>query len=84
MLERILEPEVMDDRDEAVAYGDMNHDAVNEKFAEDLVAIGELGSDCLDIGTGTALIPVVLCQKHPRHSHHGMRCIPLDAGVSTL
>lgn len=65
MLERILEPEVMDDRDEAVAYDDMNHDAVNEKFASDLVAIGELGSDCLDIGTGTALIPVVLCQKHP-------------------
>lgn len=65
MLERVLEPEVMDDRDEAVAYNDMNHDVVNEKFADDLLALGEIGSDCLDIGTGTARIPVALCKKHP-------------------
>lgn len=65
MLERVLEPEVMDDREEAVAYNDMNHDAVNDKFAEDLLALGDIGTDCLDIGTGTARIPVALCKKHP-------------------
>ena len=57
MLERVLEPEVMDDREEAVAYNDMNHDAVNDKFAEDLLALGDIGTDCLDIGTGTARHP---------------------------
>ena len=46
MLNRVLEPEVMDDRQEAVAYNDMDHRAVNERFASDLLAISNLGKDC--------------------------------------
>lgn len=63
MLNRILEPEVMDDRNEAVAYNDMDHREVNERFAADMLAIPDLGTDWLDVGTGTALIPVELCKR---------------------
>jgi ubiquinone/menaquinone biosynthesis C-methylase UbiE len=63
MVQRILEPEVMDDRDEAVAYNEMDHDAVNDLFATDLLAIPSLGTDWLDVGTGTALIPVTLSKR---------------------
>ncbi|MFN7845223.1 MAG: class I SAM-dependent methyltransferase [Pirellula sp.] len=63
MLNRVLEPEVMDDQREAVTYNDMDHRAVNERFASDLLAIPNLGTDWLDVGTGTALIPVELCRR---------------------
>ena len=63
MLTRVLEPEVMDDRDEAVEYNDMDHTEVNRNFVTDLLAAGALGTDCLDLGTGTALIPIELCQR---------------------
>ena len=63
MLNRVLEPEVMDDRDEAVEYNDMDHGLVNRNFVIDLLAAGPVGTDCLDLGTGTALIPIELCQR---------------------
>jgi len=63
MLSRILEPEVMNDRDEAVAYDAMDHVQVNRSFVTDLMTNGPIGTDCLDLGTGTALIPVELCQR---------------------
>ena len=63
MLSRILEPEVMEDRDEAVEYNEMDHAEVNRNFVSDLLAAGPLGTDCLDLGTGTALIPIELCSR---------------------
>ena len=68
MLQRILEPEGMDSVQEAVAYDGMNHEAVNRQFVDDLVSY--LGSDriagpVLDIGTGTARIPIALCHRSP-------------------
>lgn len=65
MLTRVLEPEVMDSREEAVAYNAMDHDEVNQKFVDDLTQCGELGLDCLDVGTGTGWIPVLLCKANP-------------------
>jgi ubiquinone/menaquinone biosynthesis C-methylase UbiE len=64
MLARILEPEVMEDREEAVEYDAMDHSAVNRQFVLDLIAAGPIGTDCLDLGTGTALIPVELCAQN--------------------
>lgn len=66
MLERILEPEVMDTPEEARDYNDMDHQEVNQLFVEDLLAFAKthelsLG-DVLDPGTGTALIPIELCR----------------------
>lgn len=63
MLNRVLESEVMDDRDEAIAYDAMDHELVNRLFVDDLLGAGPIGIDCLDLGTGTALIPIELCQR---------------------
>lgn len=61
-LERVLEPEVMDTADEARDYDAMDHVLVNERFCADLRAHGALGATVLDVGTGTARIPIELCK----------------------
>ncbi len=63
MLERVLEPELMDDPDEAESYDAMDHAEVNRRFVEALLAAGPLGDDVLDLGTGTAQIPIELCSQ---------------------
>jgi len=73
MLERILEPEVMDTVEEASDYDQMDHSLVNRTFVDDLI-----DADCpdgllLDLGTGTAQIPVELCQRLP-----GLRVLAVD------
>jgi ubiquinone/menaquinone biosynthesis C-methylase UbiE len=75
MIPRILEPEVMDSPDEARDYDAMDHAAVNDGFVEDFRAVlmaarrdSEAGSSLtsiIDVGTGTALIPIVLAQREP-------------------
>jgi len=62
-LDRILEPEVMDTPEEARDYNEMNHAEVNRSFVDDLLACGEISGDILDVGTGTAMIPVALCER---------------------
>ncbi len=79
MLERVLETEVMDDRSEAVEYNDMDHEAVNRNFVTDLLSSGPLGIDCLDLGTGTALIPIELCQRDDE-----VRVMASDASTAML
>jgi ubiquinone/menaquinone biosynthesis C-methylase UbiE len=63
MLKRVLEPEVMDDAQAAQAYDDMDHSEVNRAFVDDLLAAGNIAGDILDLGTGTAQIPVELCKR---------------------
>lgn len=67
MLQRVLEPEVMDTPEEARDYNNMDHSAVNSAFADDLIQFAQSVDapikDVLDLGTGTALIPVTLCGK---------------------
>jgi len=79
MLERVLEPELMDDPDEAQNYNEMDHSEVNRRFVAELLAGGDLGNDVLDLGTGTALIPIELCQQHS-----GCRVMASDAATSML
>lgn len=79
MLPRVLEPEVMDDRREAIEYNEMDHSAVNERFVSDLIEAGPIGRDVLDLGTGTALIPVALCLRDP-----ASRVMASDASVEML
>ena len=64
-LERVLEPEVMDTLAEAHDYDRMDHSGVNQAFVTDLLQTGDIGMEVLDLGTGTAQIPVVLCQQDP-------------------
>lgn len=79
MLPRTLEPEVMEDRKEAMEYNEMDHSGVNDRFVTDLIAVGPIGNDILDLGTGTALIPVALCRKE-----QGIRVMAADASVEML
>jgi ubiquinone/menaquinone biosynthesis C-methylase UbiE len=64
-LSRVLEPEVMDSAIEAQDYDRMDHREVNARFVQDLVALSPDLSHTLDVGTGTALIPIELCRREP-------------------
>jgi ubiquinone/menaquinone biosynthesis C-methylase UbiE len=63
-LERVLEPEVMDTYEEADDYDSMDHSEVNRAFVTDFLAAGDVTGLFLDLGTGTALIPIELCERH--------------------
>jgi ubiquinone/menaquinone biosynthesis C-methylase UbiE len=65
LLPRVLEPESMDSMQEAIDYNNMDHTQVNRAFVDDLLAAGRFHGEILDLGTGTALIPVELVQRHP-------------------
>jgi ubiquinone/menaquinone biosynthesis C-methylase UbiE len=69
-LPRTLEPEVMDTPEEAHDYDAMDHAQVNARFCEDLLAtahrVGASLGRVLDVGTGTARIPIALCQRATR------------------
>ncbi len=89
MLNRTPETELMNDPVEARAYDDMDHRAVNAAFVNDLLASGllEAGpvdkeadtSFFLDVGTGTALIPIELCTRFEK-----CQVIAQDGAVSML
>jgi ubiquinone/menaquinone biosynthesis C-methylase UbiE len=66
MLERILEPEVMDTAEEARDYDRMDHSAVNAAFAADFLAVWRGRNPVLDVGTGTAQIPIAIAQRSAR------------------
>ncbi len=65
MLPRVLEPEVMDSVDEARDYDSMDHVEVNRRFVDDFVQQWNGENPVLDVGTGTAQIPIELCRRHP-------------------
>lgn len=72
MIDRQLEPEAMDTVEDATEYDAMDHAIVNARFVADfLLASRRLGRASLgaavviDVGTGTARIPIELCQAQP-------------------
>ena len=92
-IKRKLEPEVMDSAEDATQYNDMDHSRVNQQFVDELLTFlgtnenfaarldddeGEL-IDVLDVGTGTAQIPVTLCDQHL-----GFRVMAVDMAVNML
>ncbi|MGE0609342.1 MAG: class I SAM-dependent methyltransferase [Pirellulales bacterium] len=101
MLARVLEPEVMDTPEEALAYDAMDHSEVNRLFVDDFLraAAGRPGQAIdvaaalaslqlaptnhtavlLDLGTGTAQIPVELCRRDA-----GFRVLAVDLSPSML
>jgi SAM-dependent methyltransferase len=81
-MKRQLEPELMDSPAEAVAYDRMDHAEVNRRFVEDLLdAIGPIGGpvSVVDLGTGTAQIPIELCGRDER-----IHVAAVDAAASML
>ncbi len=84
MIPRILEPELMDTPEDATEYDSMDHREVNRLFVSDLlVAVGErrelLDGEILDLGTGTAQIPVEFCRQSPEG-----RITAADAAIEML
>lgn len=63
MLPRTLEPEVMDSPEEARDYDAMDHAAVNSVFVADFLFVWNKSNPILDVGTGTAQIPIELCRR---------------------
>jgi ubiquinone/menaquinone biosynthesis C-methylase UbiE len=66
MLPRVLEPEVMDSAEEARDYDAMDHSQVNRVFVEDFLVSWNGDGPVLDVGTGTAQIPIELCRRHQK------------------
>ena len=66
MLQRVLEPEVMDSAEEAHDYDTMDHSHVNRQFVSDLLQQRDDFQSVLDVGTGTAQIPIELCTRHSK------------------
>ena len=84
MLPRVLEPEVMDSPEEALAYDSMDHTEVNRLFVDDLLQAARrfdvpLDGIILDVGTGTAQIPVELCSRAPDY-----RVLGIDLAAAML
>ncbi len=84
-ISRVLEVEVMDTPEEALDYNRMDHSEVNRLFATDLLTAGFQGGDVLDVGTGTALIPIEICRQaaaQPLASR--LRIMAIDLAVEML
>lgn len=83
MLPRTLEPEMSESMEEAEEYDTIDHSAVNQKFAEDFLSAIQSKPvemrDCLDLGTGTALIPVEICKRN-----RALRIMATDASIAML
>jgi ubiquinone/menaquinone biosynthesis C-methylase UbiE len=65
-MQRVTEPEVMDSSQEAIEYDSMDFLEVNTAFAERAIALGPPQGLILDAGTGTARIPILMCQQRPQ------------------
>lgn len=65
-MQRVLEPEVMDTPEEAVEYDAMDFTEVNTAFADRAIHLGSPIANVLDAGTGTARIPLLICQRCPQ------------------
>ena len=64
VLDRVLEAEVMDRPEEAREYDAMDFAEVNARFVADFLAAHGpgRGGEVLDVGTGTARVPIALCR----------------------
>jgi ubiquinone/menaquinone biosynthesis C-methylase UbiE len=90
-MQRVLEPEVMDTWEDAIEYDSMDFTEVNTAFAKLAVELGPPTGHVLDAGTGTARIPILICQMRPQwkltaidFSHNMLpRCCP-ECGGSRL
>ena len=83
-LVRVLEPEAMDTLEEARDYDAMDHGDVNRAFVADLLAAQRRAqlapnAEILDLGTGTAQIPIELCGQNPQ-----ARVVAIDLAAPML
>jgi ubiquinone/menaquinone biosynthesis C-methylase UbiE len=64
MISRVLEPEAMETALEVRQYDAMDHSEVNSRFVADFLSAHgpSRGGEILDVGTGTARIPIAFAQ----------------------
>jgi ubiquinone/menaquinone biosynthesis C-methylase UbiE len=68
-MQRILEPELMDTQEEATEYDAMDFREVNHAFAREVIELVSNRTEplkLLDVGTGTARIPILISQQRPQ------------------
>lgn len=84
MLTRVLEPELMDSAAEAIEYDRIDHQAVNDRFVADFLAVirrtpAATPRLVVDVGAGTARVPIALCQ-----AWSGSHVMAVDMATSML
>ncbi len=79
MLERVLEPEVMDSQEDADEYAAFDNTAVNEEFVARALELAPARGAVLDVGTGPGDIAVLLAQRAP-----SLRILAIDLGEHML
>jgi ubiquinone/menaquinone biosynthesis C-methylase UbiE len=79
MIDRVPEPEIMDDAEDALAYDAMDHSVVNAAFVTECLAHGEPRGPVLDLGAGNGLISILLAERLP-----GRVVVAADASPAML
>lgn len=79
MLQRVLEPEVMDTEEDALEYDAIPSDHVNEEFTDELLRLCPDPVMGVDLGTGPGHIPILIAQKH-----RTVQIVGLDLSLNML
>jgi ubiquinone/menaquinone biosynthesis C-methylase UbiE len=79
MLERILETEVMDTREDADEYATIDNAEVNEQFVKEALQLAPSSGSVIDAGAGPGDIAILLAQQAPR-----LRVVAVDLGEHML
>jgi ubiquinone/menaquinone biosynthesis C-methylase UbiE len=79
MLERVLEPEVMDSELDAHEYATFDNSVVNDEFVTRALELAPPGGYVLDVGTGPGDIAVLFASRAP-----ALRFLAIDLGEHML
>src|SRR5436190_6207277 len=79
MLERVLEPEVMDSELDAHEYATFDNSAVNDEFVTRALELAPPSGQVLDVGTGPGDIAVLFATRAP-----ALRFLAIDLGEHML
>jgi ubiquinone/menaquinone biosynthesis C-methylase UbiE len=79
VLERILEPEVMDTERDAREYAAFDNSLVNEEFVSRALELAPVSGAVLDLGTGPGDISILLAKRNPC-----LRILAVDLGKHML
>lgn len=79
MLERVLEPEVMDSELDAHEYATFDNSVVNEQFVSRALELAPRVGRVLDVGTGPGDIAVLLASRAP-----ALQILAIDLGEHML
>jgi ubiquinone/menaquinone biosynthesis C-methylase UbiE len=79
MLERVLEPEVMDTQEDADEYAAFDNTSVNEEFVGRALELAPARGAVLDVGTGPGEIAILLASRA-----RGIKVLAIDLGEHML